>query len=186
MVLQPSTPLTITWSPISLIYAIDPNSYTVDVSLYRLTDTYCGGTWTEIANLASSVPNTGEAQVIIPELNGAEVFPITVQVGLSRNLIIEQPIDNRSRVLLQQLVQSDLRPGQWADVRYITLASSFHSLCDEWSDSQRLDAGDRLNDQVLSCPPTMNQAHLDNRFSMESPLVFPSSAANACFRQVIR
>ena len=174
------------WSSQSVVPRVDPNSFTVDVTLYCLSSSRV---WTETATLARSIPNTGQATVTVPDLSGSGITDVclaSVQVGLSGTVSLGQP-----RRLLQRLIrlrQIGNRAGLWSAVGYVAVSTAFHFLCDDWCNSQPRGIGDQLNSQVLPCPPTIDQARRDNRFRMENPLlsavIHPNTAG--CFRQVIR
>ena len=195
------------WSNQSVVPCVDPNSFTVDVTLYCLSSSRV---WTETATLARSIPNTGQATVTVPDLSVFEISDeclASVQVGLSGPMSLGQSGQARrheDRSFLERLVQLRqkliqkgqqlVRAGVWSAIRFIdrfippTSQLPYHERCDQWCDSQPRGIGDQLNSQALPCPPTIDQARRDNRFSMENSLLSAVFHPNTtgCFRQVIR
>ena len=194
LIIRTGDSITVMWSNQSVIPGIDPASYTVDITLHCLTDPE-RGVWSEAASLASRVPNTGRAQVTVPNLRNFGISNVSIavlQVGLGG------PVDSGSGVpptgqvtlphRLIHLAQIGLRAGIWSAVGFASPLYELRPLCEQWFNPQPSGIGEVLTSQVLPCPPTIDQARRDNRFTMEDPILsfvfYPNTSA--CFRQVIR
>lgn len=77
--------ITVVWPNQLVIPGVDPASYTVNITLYCLTDPQ-RGVWSETMSLASKVPNIGRAQVTVPDLRSRRIPSFgciaSLQVGL--------------------------------------------------------------------------------------------------------
>ena len=84
--------ISITWSPLSLLQVelitVDPASLTVDVGMYEVQMTESGSyVQSEIAVLASDIPNSGTATIKIPSIefssNTTAVYSVNIIVSLN-------------------------------------------------------------------------------------------------------
>jgi len=64
------------------------------------------------------------------------------------------------------------------------LANTLRSKCKKWCDEQPPNIGQEILDRLPPCPPTVQQAHVDNRFQLDNRLIrFFHPGAENCFRQ---
>ena len=105
--------------------------------------------------------------------SGNQSMPSTGQVALPKRLI---------------QLGIGIHAGIWSAVGFALPFDDLCVACDHWSNFEPSGIGEELNRQVLPCPPTINQARRDNRFTMENPILpsvfYPNT--HACFRQIIR
>ena len=173
--LTPSTRLNLTWSPDIQLFE-DPESYKVDIAAYFLDPQ--DGNLEMLKMLASDVPNTGKATVLLDgvRLRGVTVVaPIYVQVAVARTQ------NEKSGAC------------SWSAVTYFTTRTALLFVCNQWSLRQRDVNASVLLDQVEPCPRTVAQARLPNsnfiaddvdpfgRHIQTSSVFHPS--ADICFRQ---
>ena len=180
--------LEITWLPETVVPAMDPDLYTVDVRLSCFDNE--SDTFEELAVVASDIPNSGQFIITFPAINISDVCPVSIQVSLSgstaslikRNIgdVIERLIDVGVTVIAA---------GIRAIIRYYTggffQSIALRLLCEGWCLLQPAGIGATLLRMVAACPPTIEMALCDNGFLVEGTFVSRifHPGTDRCFRQ---
>ena len=189
LLFTPGATFTITWSPNSIVPSVDPDSFTVDVGLYCFNE--ASDTFTAVAILANDIENSGETVVTLPsQISGFSdvcIFSIEVMVGGTTNALNRRQVDPDLVNRLIELAESGRRAGVWGIVGYLTFSLFLRGLCEAWCATQPANIGQTSINQVLPCPPTVQQAMVDNRFEMENMLISRTfhPGTDRCFRQIV-
>ena len=169
--------VSLTWLRDAVFPVQDPDNYTVDVWLYRLSQTRV---WVRTACLASNIPNSGSATVTFPHLEHAATDPrfsaVAIQVAL-----------NSSHAEAAELPTA---AGLWTTVAFATDTPPTRDECNEWA----RDTGTRMAEQAMinsmtpACPCTVQQAQAPNsgftQQNMGSPMqLYFNPGAAICFYQ---
>ena len=131
--------------------SIDIENSLIDIKLYERD---FNSESRELTTLASNIPNTGETDVIIPDLSDVaseEICPVTIRVEVSTGTDLRK---RRSIFDTLKLVFI------WGKTYYQTFTAVSYSKCQEWVDSQPPGIGKKILDLVSKrypCPPTLNR-----------------------------
>ena len=191
LVFSVGSEIQVQWDPDTIFSVLPPNSYTVDLFLYRMELTT--GIWREFSSLASNVENNGNFDLTVGNIpTGDNVLPIAIFVFASSQ-----------GFPLPQLTSLDLRAGKWSAQFYygqsFALQIRGRFLCEAWYLQEPSSIGSELLDRVTPCPPTEEQAKLPNSgveeeryFSFLGNTLYHSQQMNyfnlgvsACYRQRI-
>ena len=189
LLFTPGATFSVTWSPDSIVPLVDPDSYTVDVGLYCFNE--ASDTFTAVAVLASDIENSGETVVTMPsQISGFSdvcIFSIEVMLAGTNSALSRRQVDADLVNRLIELAQLGLRAGVWSIPGYLTFSLFLRGLCEAWCATQPTLIGQTLTNQVEPCPPTIQQAVMDNRFEMENMLVSRTfhPGTDKCFRQIV-
>ena len=191
LVFMPETAVSITWLPETIVPAVDPDSYTVAIRLYCLSNE--SDTFEEVATIASNICNSGQADVILPVLNISDVRPLSIQVSLSGEtaLLTKRQISGTAVDRLIEIGELVIPAGARAIIAYLTgsfgVSLILRGLCEVWCLIQPAGIGATLLAAVLPCPPTLPMAFCDPRFEVENVLVSRTfhPGTDRCFRQII-
>ena len=189
--IQPNSRLVVAWNPNTLLPMMAPTSFLVNIALSQMD--IQTGRWHHMQNLATNLPNTGEATVTIPSQimgNTAtvtnDIFPVSIEVVVGS-------VDGRRKrqVSLGNLIE--LRIALWSPVGYLFGSAALRAACEVWRRSQPRGIGNEINSRLPPCPRTMQQADEntgDIKFSKDtgfgnylSRLFFHPGAAS-CYRQI--
>ncbi len=151
--------LHVTWKPNHVFPLEEPELYTLDISLYRLTEDH---QWALQTLLAANITNTGQTNVSFPDLYRGntglpEIFPFALKLTMS----ISRSNSNTTKAVYQNLGQL---PGIWSSVAYFSVSNLFsHMECNNWV----RDTASRQNelfsiDSLPPCPCTVDQAQAPN------------------------
>ena len=141
--------------------SINPGSLLVDVKLYEVISSTKAESTRELATLASNLPNTGEANITIPDLSSmvnATICPVGIQVEAKYT---PTTIGKKRAVLPIRIV----RWAVWAGKRYLRLQIKNRELCEKWSAKQPIGVGDDILERIsreYPCPPTLNRVRVEN------------------------
>ena len=185
--LFPRTDVNLSWSPVDILPFQDPQSYTVDISLFTLD--VKSGELKRAKVLATDHPNNGTASFTIPRLpltGGAVATPLYFQVEAAK-------LDSKCKRQVGPLI---LKGSAWSAVAYFSLSALMRYYCEKWAETQP--DGQELLDQVEPCPRTVSQARVHGNFKEEAfdIVIFdhdiriqPSKVfhpdADVCFRQQV-
>lgn len=161
--LTPGSVFQLTWLPESVLSPtlLQPENYTVDVTLYALDTT--SEIWRETVLLQLSNQNDGEIEITLSTLPiTGSIVPIAILVHVSL-------IPNSQSIIppLQQgLITAESRAGKWTAQFYYAqpfILTSFMArfLCEAWFLAQTVNVEEVLN-RTTPCPPTTEQAALPN------------------------
>jgi len=192
----PNEPFNVTWNPENiLLHTVfgEPSSFTVDVVLYEYN--FNTEVWTELQVLANNIPNTGETQVVIEGIIDNRVtfeLPDVCRIAIAVAVSRESTSLRKRTVDFAQFERIAGAVKQWTREAYAVvkemarnaLANILRSQCKKWCDEQPPTIGQEILDRLPPCPPTIQQACVDNRFEQDNQLIgfFHPGAAN-CFRQ---
>ena len=172
--------ITIGWNPSGILRSVGSltdENIELDVKLIELNQDM--NTHREIAILASNIPNSGSATVIIDglDLTDSDVYQVSVFIEARAIRTTERQIGTLSR-----------SAGVWTGIFFVTLSGIGRSLCDQWASTEPISIGQEILDRVRSqfpCPPTLAQARRsDSNLQLDNRLIFfyhPN--AENCFRQ---
>ena len=170
--------VSLTWLRDAVFPVQDPDNYTVDIWLYRLSQTQ--RVWVRTACLASSIPNSGRATVTFPQLERAATDPrfsaVAIQVAL-----------NTSQAETAELPTA---AGLWTTVAFATDIPPTRDECNAWAGdtSRRIVEQAMINSNTPACPCTVQQARAPNsgltEQNMGSPIqLYFNPGAAICFYQ---
>ena len=178
--LLPGSNVTLSWSPADILPFQDPQSYTVDISLFTL-DAKSGDP--KRANvLATDYPNSGTASITIPKLSltkGAVATPLYFQVEAAK-------LDYKHKRQVGLVISGIVR----SRVNYLIRSAIMRLACEIWARTQP--DGQMLLDQVEPCPCTVRQAQAHSNFKEEISDIFGIRVrtskvfhpdADRCYRQ---
>ena len=154
--------------------SIDVEKGLVDVKLYERNFNSESLPFREIATLASKIPNTGETDVIIPDLSDVlsegGICQVSINVEIKslptgNNLQKRRNIPKVALTILRALLKFSI----WAGKLYLrvglldiaTRPNYLHDKCQDWVNSQHPGIGEEILDLVsrfYPCPPTLNRA----------------------------
>ena len=177
--LLPGSNVKLSWSPADILPFQDPQSYTVDISIFTLDAK--SGELTRAKVLATDYPNSGTASITIPKLSltkGAVATPLYFQVEAAK-------LDSKRKRQVGRVISGIVR----SRVNYLIRSAIMRLACEIWARTQP--DGQMLLDQVEPCPCTVSQVQ-DNMFKEEvfdifgipirtSKVFHPD--ADRCFRQ---
>ena len=139
--------------------SINPDNLLIDIKLSEIISSTKTESTRELATLASNLPNTGEANVTIPDLSNmvnATICPVAIQVEAKHNLT--------KKGAIPALV---IRLALWAGKKYlINQAKKVKKgirnriFCEIWSATQPSGIGDTILNRVSCenpCPPTLSR-----------------------------
>ena len=166
----------LTWLPNDVFPLEDPESYTVDITLFCFNVASPPTSKVLPMMLASNISNSGSAELIMPNIDivfDVGVVSFQVTVSLNSQLCLNMPVACTA--------------GIWAPFSYFIVSAILRAACEIWCASQPEGIGERLLGAVLPCPPTMMQAVADANFEMENPFIarFFHPGAASCFREVV-
>lgn len=170
LVLSSETIVRVQWSPHSIFPMEAPGNYLVDIDLLEMNMTT--GAWKKLASLERDLPNTGVANVRIPNiqeedtLEGA-ISPVIIQVALSASSTNETRLAKRGIVssLLGKLGRFALRTIKNAPMRFLKkLARQAvqRVLCEAWSFLQPPNIGQEILNRLPPCPRRVRDAEAQN------------------------
>lgn len=192
----PNEPFNVTWNPENiLLHTVfgEPSSFTVDVVLHEYN--FNTEVWTELQVLANNIPNTGETQVMIQGIIDNRVtfeLPDVCRIAIAVAVSRESTSLRKRTVDFAQFERIAGAVKQWTREAYAVvkemarnaLANTLRSKCKKWCDEQPPNIGQEILDRLPPCPPTVQQAHVDNRFQLDNRLIrFFHPGAENCFRQ---
>ena len=168
--------VSLTWLRDAVFPVQDPDNYTVDIWLYRLSQTRV---WVRTACLASNIPNSGRATVTSPRLERSATDPrfsaVAIQVAL-----------NTSHAEAAELPTA---AGLWTTVAFATDTPPTREECNEWAGdtSRRMEEREAIS-STPTCPCTVQQARAPNsgftEQNMGSPMqLYFNPGATMCFYQ---
>ena len=171
--------ITIGWNPSEILRSVGSltdENIELDVKLIELNQDM--NTHREIAILASNIPNSGSATVIIDglDLTDSDVYQVSVFIEARAIRTNERQTGTLSR-----------SAGVWTGIFFVTLSGIGRSLCDQWASTEPISIGQEILDRVRSqfpCPPTLALARSDSNLQLDNRLIFfyhPN--AENCFRQ---
>ena len=164
------------WSPESVLPLETPNNYEVDIDLIEL-DT-ATGQWNKLASLGTRLPNNGDADIRIPNIQventlQRSVSAVVVQVSLSTTSI---DVANSGSDFLARLGQNNLKTTINSPVRFLKKFEDQEvqrRLCGEWSRLQSQTSIDTAVTQIPRCPVKIENARAPNSgFKVEKILSF--------------
>ena len=169
--------VSLTWLRDAVFPVQDPDNYTVDIWLYRLSQTHV---WVRTACLASNIPNSGRATVTFPQLERSATDPrfsaVAIQVAL-----------NTTHAEAAELPTA---AGLWTTVAFATDTPPTREECNEWAGdtSARMEEQEAINSNTPACPCTVQQARAPNsgftEQNMGSPMqLYFNPGATMCFYQ---
>ena len=173
--LDPKSHVKLEWNPNILPYS-DPQSYSVDILLYEIDE--MEGLLSTRYVLKQDINNTGSDEVEIPALDNAKTaVPVVIKVAESATS------SNRRR---RQAGSDSPLSGVWSGIFIGSTASSaINSIslrisCNSWTKSENEQIGSTLLENVIPCPPRLEQARLPNSGLTEVNLtsVFGPSSYN--------
>ena len=176
----------------------------MDIALSQLN--LVTGVWERLQTLAADEINDGSVNVTFPSEFGGLVSPddVAEPVNETRPVAIEIVLSstpamiNSSSSLQKKRETSTLLSivgfvKRWSPVAFFTrvvASAALRAACELWCSQQPEGIGQTLLDQVLPCPPTLQQARAPNSGLTEDvgPARFLSQnffhrGADACFRQ---
>ena len=148
------------WSPVSIFPMESPDTYNVDIDLLEMNmDTR---TWTKLVSLASDIPNTGSADIPVPNVGETEILedsvsPVVVQVSISNNTLT-QNLNTRKRIaagIFGALGRFALKTVRNAPIRYLkklVRQGAQRLLCEAWSSLQPPNIGQDILSRLPPCP----------------------------------
>lgn len=178
--LLPGSNVNLSWSPVDILPFQDPQSYTVDISIFTLDAK--SGELKRAKVLATDYPNTGAASITIPQLSltkGAVATPLYFQVEATK-------LDSKQKRQVGRVLSGVVRSG----VNYLILSAISRLACEIWARTQP--DGQMLLDQVEPCPCTVRQAQAHSNFKEEISDIFGIRVrtskvfhpdADRCYRQ---
>lgn len=184
--IQPNSRLAVTWNPDSLLPMMDPTYFLVNIALSQMD--IQDGRWQRMQNLATNLPNTGEATVTIPPLvmsNSAtaadDIYPVSIEVVVGS-------VNGR-----QKRQVSLIGIALWSTVGYLYGSVELREACEVWRRNQRRGIGNEINSRLPPCPRTMEQADAntgdikfrrDTGFGNYLSRLFFHPGADSCYRQI--
>ena len=169
--------VSLTWLRDAVFPVQNPDNYTVDIWMYRLSQ--IRRVWIRTACLASKIPNSGRATVTVPRLERSASDPrfsvVAIQVAL-----------NTSQAEPAELPTA---AGLWTTVAFATDTPPTREECNEWAgDTSRRMAEQTAISRTPVCPCTVQQARAPNsgftEQNMESPMqLYFNPGATTCFYQ---
>ena len=158
------------WSPKSIFPMETADAYTVDIDLLELNTKT--GEWHELMMLGSDIPNSGLAEVRVPDVQEEDTFedslsPVVVRVGLSSASTNGSGITKRGVVsdVLKRLGRFALKTIKNAPVRYLKkLARQAvqRALCELWSKLEPSNIGDDIVNRLPPCPRRLRDVRAQN------------------------
>ena len=189
--------LTVRWNPQSILTAMDPSSYTVDITLYRFVIQPDDGVQLQsFVHVMRNQENNGIVMFSVPDSNSQNpliserIHPVAIRVSIGRPA---QP-NSETTSLINFLGRSGERNsqglvGQWTSTLYYSDAARFNRLCIAWSETQEM-TGEQIRDRLPPCPPRVDQAQTpnsgmteDSGYWIEKTNRFLHPGAATCFRQ---
>ena len=168
LLLRKDQELVLSWNR-NAVFPVDlPEDYLVDVKLFELSEHY---QWILHTTLAAGITNSGEAHIIIPDLNknhsaSRELFPILI-------CVCKSSITNMQHSGIN-LNDTNSTAGIWTGVAYYSTSGLSYNECVKWTNDQYTRESE-LNsiDSLPSCPCTVQQARAPNSGLTEQELDFP-------------
>ena len=171
--------ISLTWLRDAVFPVQDPDNYTVDIWLYRLSQIQAQHVWVRTAGLASNIPNSGRATVTVPRLERSATDPrfsvVAIQVAL-----------NTSQAEPAELPTA---AGLWTTVAFATDTPPTREECNEWAgDTSARMAEQEAISRTPACPCTVQQARAPNSGFTEQNMGSPmqqyfNPGATTCFYQ---
>ena len=137
--------------------SVNTDNGVVSIRLYERNMSSESEPFRELAMLAPNIPNTGQIDVVIPDLS---------------NLVTESVCPVSINVEIRSLPQSPNLPptpqytfSQWTGEVYLATDTLFHDKCQEWVNSQPSGIGEEILSRVSTsypCPPTVNRVLAPN------------------------
>ena len=124
------------------LQSIDIENSLIDIKLYERD---FNSESRELTTLASNIPNTGETDVIIPDLSNViseEICPVSIKIEFSTGS------DLRKRRSISQFIKKAGRFFVWGRTFYLTFSAVGYFKCQEWVDSQPPGIGGKILDRV--------------------------------------
>ena len=167
--------VSLTWLRDAVFPVQDPDNYTVDIWLYRLSQRV----WVRTAGLVSNIPNSGRATVTFPHLERSATdlrfSAVAIQVAL-----------NTSQAEPAELPTA---AGLWTTVAFATDTPPTREECNAWTGDTSARMAERVAiSRTPACPCTVQQARAPNsgftEQNMGSPMqLYFNPGATTCFYQ---
>ena len=206
-------PITVYWSPQTILPVESPGSYSVDILLMELNLT--NSKWEHLVTVGTNLTNNGSAKLKIPEIEvldnvNSSFSPVVVQVSVSS--VSTSVVDKKTFNLLKKLGKLAHRILKHSAVRYLrklARQAAQRLLCEAWSRLQPDNIGQEILDRLPSCPRTSagarapNSGFKEERFSSSIQVVgkiqnffkttiiddkvreFFNPGTSSCFRQIV-
>lgn len=183
LVFSEGTMIKVRWSPVSIFPMELPDTYSVDIDLFEMN--MATGIWNRLTSLASDLPNTGIADVVMPSVEEVETVeeslsPVVVRVSISDSTL-NQDSKKRNVVsgIFRRLGQFALKTIRNAPVRYLKkLARQAvqRGLCELWGALEPDNTGQAILDRLPPCPRRIrdinrNSGFTEERLSSLSPVI---------------
>ena len=143
--------VSLTWLRDAVFPVQDPDNYTVDIWLYRLSQ--LRRVWVRTAGLANNIPNSGRATVTVPHLERSATDPRFSAVAILVAL-------NTSQAGPAELPTA---AGLWTTVAFATDTPPTREECNEWAQDTSRRMAERMRiSRTPACPCTVQQARAPN------------------------
>ena len=145
--------------------SIDTENGLVDIKLYDRNLNSESQPFKELATLASNIPNTGEIDVVIPDLSDVVsegICQVSIRVEV-RSSITGNNLQKKQRIT--KFVPILIKTAIWAGTFYLAASGLNKILCQNWVNSQSPGIGEEILDLVSTeypCPPTLSRAKAPN------------------------
>ena len=137
--------------------SVDTDNGVVNIRIYERNMSSETEPFRELATLAPNIPNTGQIDVVIPDLSNIvseSICPVSINVEIKS---------------LPQSPNSPPKPqykfSQWMGEAFLAVDTLFHDKCQEWVNSQPPGIGEEILNRVSTfypCPPTLNRVQAPN------------------------
>ena len=170
---------TVEWVPLNLLPLLDPNSYTVNIDLFRLKTEEEG--WVHFLNIAMNHTNSGTANFTVPSsgLTEAEVYSVALRISVG---------DQEGSSVFDNILEfAEGSVSQWKSDLYYATSLDLLQTCINWFLSEPQDIGQTILNRVPSCCATEERAAAPNsgfvRDGFDSLIAFFHPDAASCYRQ---
>ncbi|XP_065911625.1 protein mesh-like isoform X3 [Dysidea avara] len=137
-----------------------------------------------IARLANGLPNTANFDVTIPQYDGVSLA--VIQISVVDLVPLHTTISNHQQQAYNRLVGE---VKLWSEVLYISGSNSLLKYCANWYRDQPDEIGQEIVQRLPSCPLSIEQAKVDNKFEEEDLSASFSNTfhpgVSSCFRQIV-
>lgn len=187
LVFSEGTTIKVRWSPVSVFPMELPDAYNVDIELMEMN--MISGTWSKVISLASDIPNSGIADVVMPSVEEREaieesVSPVVIRVSIGNNTINQASRKRSVSSLLSKLGQFSLVPKVISPLRYlrhlsvavVSIQAAQHFGCQRWHAQQPQNIGQTVLDRLPPCPRrtrdiVRNSGFAEEKLSSLSPVI---------------
>ena len=145
--------------------SIDTVNGLVDIKLYDRNLNSESQPFRELATLASNIPNTGEVDVVIPDLSDVlseGICQVSVRVEVKSNITGN---NRQKKQSIPKFVPVLIKTAIWAGKFYLAPSGINQKLCQIWVKTQAPGIGKQILDLVSKeypCPPTLRRAKTPN------------------------